>query len=289
MNQIQSDIHVEGKSFSDHCFANLSSGQQSSYYHSSPAVSGFTDCFLIPSSCQNKGHPWPVTQVIGVEDSPDSDSDYDSSVTRLYENAEKVFRHQPIRLFSPWLSPVRQPNRALTFQPIGALLIWAFPQYFDTNIFTSYTRRNDTSTSKAARTIGSHTRASINELTRSSSTNLRFGFLPTLPAAPLHAIEPWEPRHSWPLTCRAVGHGRASDESRLRPWEVVWRNWPEIAEEKKKDISNDNFAAILAEFHPGFKDGNEFFMGTSIDIRETEKLYSAMIGAFEKAVVENRE
>jgi hypothetical protein len=26
------------------------------------------------------------------------------------------------------------------------------------------------------------------------------------------------------------GHGRASDESRLRPWEVVWRNWPEIAE-----------------------------------------------------------
>ncbi|KAG6978399.1 hypothetical protein FocnCong_v011876 [Fusarium oxysporum f. sp. conglutinans] len=89
------------------------------------------------------------------------------------------------------------------------------------------------------------------------------------------------------------GHGRASDESRLRPWEVVWRNWPEIAEEKK-DISNDNFVAILAEFHPGFKgleslahslrdalffpDGNEFFMGTSIDIRETEKLYSAMIG-----------
>ncbi|SCO90280.1 uncharacterized protein FRV6_14408 [Fusarium oxysporum] len=451
MNQIQSDIHVEGKSFSDHCFANLSSGQQSSYYHSSPAVSGFTDCFLIPSSCQNKGHPWPVTQVIGVEDSPDSDSDYDSGVTRLYENAEKVFRHQPIRLFSPWLSPVRQPNGALTFQPIGALLIWAFPQYFDTNIFTSYTRRNDTSTSKAARTIGSHTRASINELTRSSSTNLRFGFLPTLPAAPLHAIEPWivtamsssssfssrmeesrdeekllrltKARNVWGITelidyqcldtdaitlsCivaspfgrpvkeyRTVlevpeclrdtikalrslyldakilhqdisdnilisnatveiepekpyslsgtktfmaidlsrgsddrvlhtyrhdlesfffvflfmavsGHGRTSDESRLRPWEVVWRNWPEIAEEKKKDISNDNFVAILAEFRLGFKgleslahslrdslffpDGNEFFTGTSIDIRETEELYSTMIGAFEKAVVENRE
>ncbi|KNB19088.1 hypothetical protein FOXG_16529 [Fusarium oxysporum f. sp. lycopersici 4287] len=191
MNQIQSDIHVEGKFFSDHCFANLSSGQQPNYYHSSPAVSGFTDCFLISSSCQNKGHPWPVTQVIGVEDSPDSDSDYDSGVIRLYENVEKVFQHQPIRLFSPWLSPVRQPNGALAFQPIGALLIWAFSQYIDTNIFTSYTRMNDTSTSKAARTIGSHTRASINELTRSPSTNLRFGFLPTLPAAPLHAIEPW--------------------------------------------------------------------------------------------------
>ncbi|EXL92144.1 hypothetical protein FOIG_14802 [Fusarium odoratissimum NRRL 54006] len=100
------------------------------------------------------------------------------------------------------------------------------------------------------------------------------------------------------------GHGRASDESRLRPWEVLWRNWPEIAE-KKKDISSDDFAAILAEFCPGFKgleslahslrdvlffpDVNEFFTGTSIDIREAEKLYSAMIGAFEKVVVENRE
>ncbi|EWY84130.1 hypothetical protein FOYG_13905 [Fusarium oxysporum NRRL 32931] len=143
MNQIQSDIHVEGKSFSDHCFANLSSGQQPNYYHSSPAVSGFTDCFLISSSCQNKGHPWPVTQVIGVEDLPDSDSDYDSGVTRLYENVEKVFRHQPVRLFPPWLSPVRQPNGALAFQPIGALLIWAFSQYIDTNIFTSYTRMNE--------------------------------------------------------------------------------------------------------------------------------------------------
>ncbi|KAJ0141576.1 Uncharacterized protein HZ326_15564 [Fusarium oxysporum f. sp. albedinis] len=77
----------------------------------------------------------------------------------------------------------------------------------------------------------------------------------------------------------------------------------QIAE--KNDISNDNFAAILAEFRPGFKgleslahslrnalffpNGNEFFTGTSIDIRETEKLCSAMIGAFEKAVVENRE
>ncbi|KAK2687592.1 hypothetical protein FoTM2_008892 [Fusarium oxysporum f. sp. vasinfectum] len=454
MNQIQSDIHVEGKSFSDHCFANLSSGQQSNYYHSSPAVSGFTDCFLIPSSCQNKGHPWPVTQVIGVEDSPDSDSDYDSGVIRLYENVEKVFQHQPIRLFSPWLSPVRQPNGALAFQQIGALLIWAFSQYIDTNIFTSYTRMNDTSTSKAARTIGSHTRASINELTRSPSTNLRFGFLPTLPAAPLHAIEPWivtamsssssfssrmeesrdeekllrltKARNVWGITelidyqcldtdaitlscivaspfgrpvkeyrtalevleClrdtikalrslyldakilhqdisdnnilisnagnnnpdlskgilidfdnamdveiepekpyslsgtktfMAIDLSRGSDDRvlhtyrhdlesffyvRLRPWEVVWRNWPEIAEEKK-DISNDNFVAILAEFHPGFEgleslahslrdalffpDGNEFFMGTSIDIRETEKLYSAMIGAFEKAVVENRQ
>ncbi|KAJ4040012.1 hypothetical protein NW753_011045 [Fusarium oxysporum] len=431
MNQIQSDIHVEGKSFSDHCFANLSSGQQSSYYHSSPAVSGFTDCFLTPSSCQNKGHPWPVTQVIGVEDSPDSDSDYDSA------------------------TPEGMSRDQLGFNPL----------------FTATTTDRSTSTSKAARTIGSHTRASINELTRSSSTNLRFGFLPTLPAAPLHAIEPWivtamsfsssfssrmeesrdekkllrltKARNVWGITelidyqcldtdaitlsCivaspfgrpvkeyRTVlevleclrdtikalrslyldakilhqdisdnnilisnagnnnpdlskgilidfdnamdveiepekpyslsgtktfmaidlsrgsddrvlhtyrhdlesffyvflfmavpGHGRASDESRLRPWEVVWRNWPEIAEEKKKDISNDNFAAILAEFHPGFKgleslahslrdalffpDGNEFFMGTSIDIRETEKLYSAMIGAFEKAVVENRE
>ncbi|EMT74165.1 hypothetical protein FOC4_g10002642 [Fusarium odoratissimum] len=76
------------------------------------------------------------------------------------------------------------------------------------------------------------------------------------------------------------GHGRASDESRLRPWEVLWRNWPEIAE-KKKDISSDDFAAILAEFCPGFK-GLE-------NIREAEKLYSAMIGAFEKVVVENRE
>ncbi|EXL92145.1 hypothetical protein FOIG_14803 [Fusarium odoratissimum NRRL 54006] len=143
MNQIQSDIHVEGKSFFDHCFANLSSDQQPNYYHSSPAVSGFTDCFLIPSSCQNKGHPWPVTQVIGVEDSPDSDSDYDSGGIRLYENVEKVFRHQPIRLFSPWLSPVRQPDGALALQPIGALLIWAFSQYIGSNIFTNYTRRNE--------------------------------------------------------------------------------------------------------------------------------------------------
>ncbi|EWZ29739.1 hypothetical protein FOWG_14685 [Fusarium oxysporum f. sp. lycopersici MN25] len=94
------------------------------------------------------------------------------------------------------------------------------------------------------------------------------------------------------LFMAASGHERASDKSRLRPWE-------------KNDISNDNFAAILAEFRPGFKgleslahslrnalffpNGNEFFTGTSIDIRETEKLYSAMIGAFEKAVVENRE
>ncbi|KAK2124514.1 hypothetical protein NOF04DRAFT_1372386 [Fusarium oxysporum II5] len=448
MNQIQSDIHVEGKSFFDHCFANLSSDQQPNYYHSSPAVSGFTDCFLIPSSCQNKGHPWPVTQVIGVEDSPDSDSDYDSGGIRLYENVEKVFRHQPIRLFSPWLSPVRQPDGALALQPIGALLIWAFSQYIGSNIFTNYTRRNDTSTSKAARTVGSHTRASINELTRSPWTNLRFGFLPTLPAAPLHTIEPWivtamsssssfssrmeesrdeekllhltKARNVWGITelidyqcldtdtitlscivasnfgrpvkgyCTVLealrslyldakilhqdisdnnilisnagnnnpdsfkgilidsnnamdveiepekpyslsgtktfmvidlsrgsddrvlhtyrpdlesffyvflfmavpGHGRASDESRLRPWEVLWRNWPEIAE-KKKDISSDDFAAILAEFCPGFKgleslahslrdvlffpDVNEFFTGTSIDIREAEKLWSLRI------------
>ncbi|KAK7577000.1 hypothetical protein V3481_015559 [Fusarium oxysporum f. sp. vasinfectum] len=130
-------------------------------------------------------------------------------------------------------------------------------------------------------------------------------------------IEPEKPYSlSGTKTFMAIDLSRGSDDRVLHtyrhdlesffyvPWEVVWRNWPEIAEEKK-DISNDNFVAILAEFHPGFEgleslahslrdalffpDGNEFFMGTSIDIRETEKLYSAMIGAFEKAVVENRQ
>ncbi|KAF4499099.1 serine threonine kinase [Fusarium agapanthi] len=101
------------------------------------------------------------------------------------------------------------------------------------------------------------------------------------------------------------GNRRVSDESRLRPWEVGSRNWSEIAEKKRKDISsNDNFAAILSEFSPDFKglkslayalrdalffpDGNEFFTGTNMDVEATERLYSAMIGAFENAVIENR-
>ncbi|KAG5784361.1 hypothetical protein H9Q73_001973 [Fusarium xylarioides] len=69
--------------------------------------------------------------------------------------------------------------------------------------------------------------------------------------------------------------------------------------------TNDNFAAIIAEFRQEFKgleslahalrdvlffpDGNDFFTGTNMDDEATEKLYSAMIGAFEKAVVEKRD
>ncbi|KAG5754942.1 hypothetical protein H9Q69_005893 [Fusarium xylarioides] len=69
--------------------------------------------------------------------------------------------------------------------------------------------------------------------------------------------------------------------------------------------ANDNFAAIIAEFRQEFKgleslahalrdvlffpDGNDFFTGTNMDDEATEKLYSAMIGAFEKAVVEKRD
>ncbi|KAF5554119.1 serine threonine kinase [Fusarium mexicanum] len=102
------------------------------------------------------------------------------------------------------------------------------------------------------------------------------------------------------------GHQRPSPQSRLRQWEVGSKNWPEIAEKKRRDISsNDNFSAILSEFRPEFKgleslahalrdvlffpDGNEFFTGTNMDGEATEKLYGAMIGAFENAVGENRE
>ncbi|KAG5803191.1 hypothetical protein H9Q74_009604 [Fusarium xylarioides] len=102
------------------------------------------------------------------------------------------------------------------------------------------------------------------------------------------------------------GHRSLLDESRLRLWQVGFRNWPEIAEKKRKDISsNDNFAVIIAEFRPEFKgleslayalrnvlffpDRNNIFTGTNMDVEATGKLYGAMIGAFEKAVIENRE
>ncbi|KAF5710960.1 serine threonine kinase [Fusarium mundagurra] len=102
------------------------------------------------------------------------------------------------------------------------------------------------------------------------------------------------------------GHRGLPDESRLKPWQAGFRNWPEIAEKKKKDISsNDNFAAIIAEFRQEFKgleslayalrdvlffpDGNDFFTGMDMEVEATETLYGALIGAFEKAVVENRE
>ncbi|KAF5689885.1 serine threonine kinase Sgk2 [Fusarium denticulatum] len=102
------------------------------------------------------------------------------------------------------------------------------------------------------------------------------------------------------------GHRGLPGDSRLKPWQAGFRNWAEIAEKKRKDISNnDNFAAILAEFRQEFKgleslayalrdvlffpDGNEFFTGTNMDVGATENLYGGMIGAFEKAVIENRE
>ncbi|KAF5588656.1 serine threonine kinase Sgk2 [Fusarium pseudoanthophilum] len=101
------------------------------------------------------------------------------------------------------------------------------------------------------------------------------------------------------------GHRGLPGESRLKLWCAGIPTWPEIAENKRKDISsNDNFAAILAEFRQEFKgleslayalrdvlffpDGNDFFTGTNMDVEATEKLYGGMIGAFERAVIENR-
>ncbi|PNP76066.1 hypothetical protein FNYG_10624 [Fusarium nygamai] len=102
------------------------------------------------------------------------------------------------------------------------------------------------------------------------------------------------------------GHRGLPGKSRLKLWQAGFGNWPEIAEKKRKDISsNDNFTAIIAEFRQEFKgleslayalrdvlffpDGNDFFTGTNMDVEATEKLYSAIIGAFEKAVVEKRD
>ncbi|KAF5575114.1 serine threonine kinase [Fusarium pseudocircinatum] len=99
------------------------------------------------------------------------------------------------------------------------------------------------------------------------------------------------------------GHRGLPGDSRLKLWQAGFRNWPEIAEKKRKDISsNDNFAAILAEFRQEFKgleslayalrdvlffpEINDFFTGTDMDVEATEKLYAGMIGAFEKAIIE---
>jgi hypothetical protein len=95
------------------------------------------------------------------------------------------------------------------------------------------------------------------------------------------------------------GHRGLPDESRLRSWQAGFRNWPEIAEKKRKDISsNDSFAAILAEFRQEFKglerlayalrdvlffhDGNGFFTDTDMDAEATKKLYGDLIGALRR-------
>ncbi|KAF5642200.1 serine threonine kinase [Fusarium sp. NRRL 25303] len=72
MNKIPADIHVVENSF-------------------------FQRFFPAPSSNHNEQKPWPDTQVIGVE--AENFNDYDDSTFRLYEDAEKVFQEQPMRLF----------------------------------------------------------------------------------------------------------------------------------------------------------------------------------------------
>ncbi|KAM5372339.1 hypothetical protein ACJA88_009088 [Fusarium oxysporum] len=360
MNQIQSDIHVEGKSFSDHCFANLSSGQQPNYYHSSPAVSGFTDCFLISSSCQNKGNPWPVTQVIGVEDSPDSDSDYDSGVIRLHQlgfnpiihgdddgsqyiyikgsaNNRESYESEHQRAYmltldkpTIWLPPDLASSAPTCYRAMDCHGndFYASPRrnvWFITELIDYQCLDTDAITlscivaSPFGRPVKEYrTVLGVLECLRDTIKALRSLYLdakildqdisdnnilisnagnnnPDSPTGILIdfdnaidvEIEPENPCSlSGTKTFMAIDLSRGSDD-------------------RKNDISNDNLAAILAEFRLGFKgleslahslrnalffpNGNEFFTGTSIDIRETEKLYSAMIGAFEKAVVEDRE
>ncbi|KAF4977796.1 hypothetical protein FZEAL_5762 [Fusarium zealandicum] len=95
------------------------------------------------------------------------------------------------------------------------------------------------------------------------------------------------------------GHKQLPPKSRLQGWQVG--SWAELAKTKTQDMADDNFATIIFEFTPKFRDlgslayslrealffplqDGALFMGTKPGMYETGRLYARMIGAFEAAV-----
>ncbi|KAM0245194.1 hypothetical protein ACHAP5_005587 [Fusarium lateritium] len=84
--------------------------------------------------------------------------------------------------------------------------------------------------------------------------------------------------------------------SRLRRWMDGKENWVEVGSMKREDMSdNANFAAIVSEFGPSFKDleglandlrrllffpDDRFFVGTKTEEEDINKLYNELINTF---------
>lgn len=98
-------------------------------------------------------------------------------------------------------------------------------------------------------------------------------------------------------------HGEPSPDSRIWRWNKDNSGNVRSATQKIDDISNDEkFDAIVSEFAPGFSSSKklayalrkilffpegEFYLGTKTSIEETNKLYDAMIEAFNQAASTN--
>jgi hypothetical protein len=94
-------------------------------------------------------------------------------------------------------------------------------------------------------------------------------------------------------------HGEPSPDSRIWRWNKDNSGNVRSATQKIDDISNDErFDAIVSEFAPGFSSSKklayalrkilffpegEFYLGTKTSLEETNKLYDAMIEAFNQA------
>ncbi|GKU22489.1 unnamed protein product [Fusarium langsethiae] len=101
MDKIEADIWKQDMSWFDKYFKGIcwkrSTPQR--VLRGTSLKRGVIQHLLMPSVHETESNPWPETQVVGIEISPESGHDHNSAIGVLYESADKVFQAQPTRLF----------------------------------------------------------------------------------------------------------------------------------------------------------------------------------------------